>query len=375
MRHVSRSRLGVSVALPFSLALLAGGCHRSDVATAKEPTGPLASARLDDHRSFGAEVAVENLQVWPIVSDQPADVGPFLTLQEAQAQGKARVHEREQGAEVNELVLENTGDLPILVCAGTLVKGGQQDRQIGQDLIALAHSTVSVDAFCVEQGRWTGGSADFVAMGCMTTVGVRASGQYGSNQSQVWNEVEQIDRAAAVTPATGTLVAAIDVADTAVVERRGKIEKQVRASFDALLAKKTTVVGFAYAIDGKPVTIRAFADARLLKAQLDPFVRTMSMEAELAARDRETAAPAVAPRRATVADLLALVHATASADDETFKTCAGNVNHYRKGELAASSACYLRSIGYGGAAITEDWTARPAESKGEPPPILRDDER
>src|SRR4029079_8804388 len=59
------------------------------------------------------------------------------------------------GGEVNRLVIDNKGDKAIFVLAGTLVKGGKQDRQIAQDFIIPPGKTVPVDAFCVEHGRWT----------------------------------------------------------------------------------------------------------------------------------------------------------------------------------------------------------------------------
>jgi hypothetical protein len=42
-----------------------------------------------------------------------------------------------------------------LVLAGTLLKGGKQGRQVGQDFIVPRKKTVAAEAFCVEQGRWT----------------------------------------------------------------------------------------------------------------------------------------------------------------------------------------------------------------------------
>lgn len=359
---VSRSLLGGMV------VCVAFACHRSGesrreasgVAAAKGPVASSASepGRLDAHRSFGAEIAVDNLQVWPIVSDVATEVGPYLTLQEAQAKGVAKVRELEQGAEVNQLVVENGGDLPILVCAGTLVKGGQQDRQIGQDFIVLAKSTVPVDVFCVEQGRWTGATEAFDVAAPMALASIRASAQYGSDQGEVWKEVGLADRAAGAEPASGTLLAAFAVTDPEIDAGREKLEKSLRASFDELLTAKSAVVGFAYAIDGKPVTVRTFADPRLLKSHLDPFVRTMAMEAQLADRGRNGASPRKTSSRATIDDVLALVRAAGSAPEETVTTKAGNVNCYRKAESAASSACFLGSLGLGSVAITEDWTAR-----------------
>ena len=53
-------------------------------------------------------------------------------------------------------MIQNKGKLPILVLAGTIVKGGKQDRQIGEDFVVPRDKQVDVSAFCVEQGRWNG---------------------------------------------------------------------------------------------------------------------------------------------------------------------------------------------------------------------------
>jgi hypothetical protein len=333
---------------------------RRDASSGEAKGGLAAAGRLDAHRSFGSEIAIENLQVWPVVTDQPADVGPYFTLAEAQAKGVAVVREVEQGAQVNQLVVENRGDVPILVCAGTLVKGGQQDRQIGQDFILLARSTVPVDAFCVEPGRWTGQSRCFACTGSIAPAKVRASAQYEGDQGKVWEEAALIGRAALVSRDSSTLVAAFDSSDPEVGSGRKEMEKRVHAAFDEILDATPAIVGFAYAIEGRPVTVRAFADPRLLKAQLDPFVTSMALEAELAKRVRTGAAADAPPPRATLDDLLALVRAAGEGDEKTVTTEAGNVNRYRRGEKAASSACLLASRGKGDLALTEDWTACPS---------------
>ena len=122
--------------------------------------------RLDDRHVLAAAVTVGNLTVWPVRTDRPLDLGEFLTLDEAISKGVAEVREvgapaepaqvrataqqeavqvLEEAAVVNTLVVENKGDLPILVCAGTVVKGGNQDRQIGQDVVLKAKSTTPVE--------------------------------------------------------------------------------------------------------------------------------------------------------------------------------------------------------------------------------------
>jgi ARG/rhodanese/phosphatase superfamily protein len=82
-----------------------------------------------------------------------------LTLQEAMKRKLVIV--RETG-DVNRLTIQNRSTQDIFVQAGDIVKGGQQDRVLALDLIVPPKSgRIPIDAFCVEQGRWSrrGGEA------------------------------------------------------------------------------------------------------------------------------------------------------------------------------------------------------------------------
>ena len=163
------------------------------VACDKQPTQTTLAKtvyRLDANHYLGDAVEQGSLTVWPVFADKPADIGEFLTLAEAQKRGLATVREQ-KAAEVTTLTIENKGTLPILICAGSLVKGGQQDRQIAQDFVIQAKTTVPVGAFCVEQSRWNGEMA-FSPAG-MATAEVRKAAQYDKDQGKVWKEVA-VDR-------------------------------------------------------------------------------------------------------------------------------------------------------------------------------------
>ena len=82
-----------------------------------------------------------------------------LTLQEAMKRKLVIV--RETG-DVNRLTIQNRSSQDVFVQAGDIVKGGQQDRVLALDLIVPPKSgRIPIDAFCVEQGRWSrrGGEA------------------------------------------------------------------------------------------------------------------------------------------------------------------------------------------------------------------------
>lgn len=374
------------------------------VACGGEPGGPAGAPRLDATRWLGEPTTSGNLTVWPVHTSAPLDLGAFLTLEEAQAQGHASVREvgaggatpaaqtdlgrepgagnlprqdplsppapageqgpsagpqqvqvAEGGAMVNTLVVENRGDLPILVLAGTVVKGGQQDRQFGQDVVIAAHSSVPVDAFCVEPARWSyrgGGGAGFEGASFGVAVqGVRSSGQYARDQGKVWEEVGKVlaDRG---IQATSTFVAAVEEASPEDRARRAATEESVLAHFARLRAGPEAPIGFAYAVNGKPVTVRAFAHPRLLAQHLPAFVKAMALEADLA-RD-EPSVPAAAEA------VVAMVRGIEAAREEVLATRGLNANGLREGEHAFGARCLLPAAPASTeqVEVTSDWTSR-----------------
>ena len=96
----------------------------------------------------------KNLTVFLIYGPSKVIVSKnFLTLQEALDQKKVIVFETKS---VNELAIQNLSNEEVYVQSGDIVKGGQQDRMLGVDLIVPPHSRkIPIAAFCVESGRWT----------------------------------------------------------------------------------------------------------------------------------------------------------------------------------------------------------------------------
>src|SRR5207244_13602170 len=99
-----------------------------------------------------------NLTVFPVVAQKAHDTGDFLTLDEGLRSGDVVVSEYGSvrpmirrrtpqfipnpsgGAEVNRLVLVNNSQRPLLLLAGEVVTGGQQDRVLGKDRLVAGGS-------------------------------------------------------------------------------------------------------------------------------------------------------------------------------------------------------------------------------------------
>ena len=268
--------------LLVTMTLLVGAGCRSHKPTPRANASPLEKMELldtgEERLRVGAPEQFENLALYPIFSGSQKDVGPVLALHTALAKNLAEVRElggsdgpasaHAAGPTVGKLVIENRGEVPVYVLAGTIVKGGNQDRQIGQDFIVAARSTVSVDAFCVERGRWTdqrNGAATqgkFSVLDQLATSKVRAAGQHEGNQGQVWSEVAKVNAAHGKDSPSGSLLASMD--DQEVMRRRSALAARIDAKL-AGVEPKPDLVGFAYAVNARVKGVRWFSSQRVVQ--------------------------------------------------------------------------------------------------------------
>jgi hypothetical protein len=281
----------------------------------------------------GSAVTYENLTVFPILSSQDADTSAFATLDEAVASGDALVTEQgnyfrrtrdgvaqpavSSGAQVNQLVLVNRGKKPLLLLAGEVVSGGKQDRIIGKDrLVPVGAAPLPLDVFCVEHGRWTGGSDQFVAAKTMVHPSVREKAAVEQDQSRVWAAVSgqtpplaSMSETVTVTsgaaggssvsaPAAAPVISAdalqMTIASTAPTQSYRKIyqSKSVEVSVESFaleferrfnratsVMKGEHVVGVVVAYGGEVVWSDAFASSDLFDVYWPKLLRSYVVEA------------------------------------------------------------------------------------------------
>jgi hypothetical protein len=364
MTRARSARVALAVTTLLALVALALAVLRPKPRTRvqSEPS-PLATMAPfdvgDEHLRIGAASVVGNVTVFPIFSQKQAQLGPIVSLQSALADKTAEV--REHGADdpdlssatVNQLVIENKGDVPIYVLAGTIVKGGKQDRQIGQDFVVEPHSVASVDAFCVEHGRWTGSregvatGGKFEALKQLATTKVRAAGQYESNQGEVWAEVAKVNAEHGKEAPSGTLLATVD--DSELSRRRERVAKDIGARL-ADARPDDALVGMAYAVGGKVRGVRWFANRDLFAMFREVLVNTAAMDAVSAKPERGAG-------RVDAAQVVSFVKDVDRAATEEKVTPAGNVNEYKKAAKGWGSATKLKRRSKA-APISKDYVAK-----------------
>ena len=151
--------------------------------------------------SLGGLKCVKGLGVIPIFTEEVPEIPVLEPLESALGRGLARITETSPGGEVPFLLLENTGDCPIIILDGEELVGGKQNRIINTTLVVLASTIVKVPVSCIQAGRWRHEKAHFDSAGSvfrarsravqMATVStnVLESGSFLSDQMAVWDEV------------------------------------------------------------------------------------------------------------------------------------------------------------------------------------------
>lgn len=344
--------------------------------TVAEGTAPLDTSKwvaFREHRRLAEPLVAGNLTLWPVLTKRPLKTGEFYSLQEAQAKKLAEVREvgageaRSDGAEVGTLEIVNKSERPLFVPAGTIVKGGKQDRQLGQDLVVAAQSRASVEAFCVEQGRWTTTregaptQGQFRALHCLATKRVRASGHYAKNQGRVWSEVSSTNALAGYKPATGTLMATLEAkGDAEGTQRRLALQQRLAAHVASQpRTGEWVVVGFAYAIEGQVEGVRTFANPAFFDQQVGPYLTTIALESDLAALAAKAAKRDPAGKPVTAEAVYELIAAIEAGKARAGRAADTSRNGYRMSQAGGNARCELK-VSEGWVPISEDWTATDA---------------
>ncbi len=328
---MDRSILGAIFSGLFGLSAL-GGLAMIGASPNPGPGKPEGDWRLLD------PVTYENITIFPVVSSSIQDTSPFLTLDDGLSSGEVIVSEQGaaglarsrdgrpipapaygSGASVSQLVLINRGKRPLLLLAGELVSGGKQDRIIGKDrIVPVGSDPLPLDVFCVEHGRWTGASSQFVASKTIVHPSVREQAAVAQDQNEVWSAVRSGTLAAPKPARVGAAAGAPAqparlsseaigdaIATAAPTQSYRKIYEQSRAgaSVDEFVAelerrfnratlglKGERVVGVVVAYGSDVAWSDIFASGDLFEHYWSKLLRSYAVEAMARPAYKETAA-------------------------------------------------------------------------------------
>ena len=278
-------------ALACAVALLAAALPLVWFATASQARAPHAAAPQengDGPEGFkvSGPYTHKNLTVFLLHGRERAAAGTktFVTLSEALTTKKVVVYETKS---VNELAIENVSDEEVFVQSGDIVKGGQQDRMIGVDLIVPARSgKIKIAAFCVEQGRWTKrGSEDSTKFTSSTdraaTRELKLAANKSRSQGEVWAKVAaaQTKLGANVGGSVAAPVSASSLQLSLENEKVRATTEEYTKALGAIVERHPDAVGYAFSINGKLNSADVYASPALFRKLWPGLLKSSAVEA------------------------------------------------------------------------------------------------
>jgi hypothetical protein len=276
--------------LCISLAVLSFARCNSQLSDRDEtPLNPV-SVPGGDSMIIAEAISYKNLQVFPVILQGKTKTLNFMVLSEALQKQKAVVKET---GNVGQLEIDNLSDEYIFILAGDIVKGGRQDRTMGNDVIVAPHAkNVSLESFCVESGRWQQRGdevseqfSDNTKM--LSSKELKMASRYHKNQSAVWQNVsdEQEKLKNNVSSIKGQDVEVTSVESetslqlTLENENLEDVVKEYKTQLDGLIRLPAGTTGYAYAINGELYGIDIFSDSTLFYHVKEKLIDAMIVEA------------------------------------------------------------------------------------------------
>ena len=270
---------------------------------------PMAFA--DDYRVSGPYTH-ENLSVYLIhaAARVTKPSGKYLTLQEALDQKKVVVFET---GNVNELSIENLGNMDVYIQSGDIVKGGRQDRVFPDDFILQSRSgKVPINAFCVEHGRWTRRGSEsaehFSASNqSLPNKSLKLAARGGNaSQQRVWDEVEKTNADIAISSGYASANAPPSQSPTSMqmaLENKQVSEATNRyvEALERVIEGRDDVVGYAFAVNGNLNSADVYSSHEMFTKMWPKLLQASAVEALTNQRSK---AKVPAPEPAAVQQLM-----------------------------------------------------------------------
>ena len=234
--------------IAFLLMLFLASCANEKTNTTAD-NDPNSTAEIIDgfevDLTENAELDYENLRVYPIIASEAhvaehASMANYKNLKEAMDIQGFRITEKkpfgrfdDTGA-VNNLTVQNKSTETVYLMAGDVVKGGNQDRVLAQDMVLPPRTLANIEVFCVEKGRWqyqgddseTESEADkknrkvYAFSGYYNVISndIRKTVKFDRNQQNVWAAVGELTTSNNASSSTNTYTA-LEKSEDFTVER------------------------------------------------------------------------------------------------------------------------------------------------------------
>ncbi len=226
----------------------------------------------------------KNLSIFLVHGKSVIKSKSFLTLEEALVQKKVVVYETKS---VNELSIQNFSDQDVYVQSGDIVKGGQQDRMIGVDLIVPPRSgKLPISAFCVEHGRWSGRGNERATVfnsssDAAATKEIRLAAKRSNSQGEVWQSVTVAQDK--LSRNVGSRVnSTVSESSLQLAVENNKVQATADSYVKALggiADRSDDVIGYVFAINGKMNSADIYGSNVLFRKLWPKLLKANAIEA------------------------------------------------------------------------------------------------
>ena len=165
---------------------------------------------------LGEVQTFENMAIIPIFISENIDI-EYISLSQALEQGSLVIAEVDQSGSVPNLKVINQSDQLVLILDGEEIVGAKQNRILNTSILIDKKSELVIPVSCTEVGRWQYTSREFSASNVIMSQKARSMKShsvydsllegkgYRSDQSQVWSNIEELQRKAGSTSHTSAM--------------------------------------------------------------------------------------------------------------------------------------------------------------------------
>ena len=239
----------------------------------------------------------KNLSIFLIHGKNATSKTNIMTLAEAMERKLFRVYET---SDVNELMVENLSrEQDVFIQSGDIVKGGKQDRVLAISIIIPARSgKVSIEAFCVESGRWEKRKNEDAAQFSSSNERIvskelKLAANGARSQEEVWAKVSEAQKRLSDNVG-GSVAAAESRSSLQLSLENGRVaanaDDYIR-NLSNIAIGKNDVIGFAFAINGKINSADIYVSNALFKKLWPKMLKAAAVEAVAHSRGVRIADP------------------------------------------------------------------------------------
>lgn len=254
------------------------------------------AAAQDGAYRISSPYSYKNLSIFLIHGKDESKKDNVITLGEAMERKLFRVYET---SDVNELEVENVSKtLDVFIQSGDIVKGGKQDRVLAISIIIPARSgRISIDAFCVESGRWekrgNEDSKQFTSSNDrIVTRELKIAANASRSQQEVWDQVSSAQSKLAKNVGGDVRGSSASSLQLSLEDRKvvANIDDYIR-NLGSIVNGKSDVIGYAFAINGQINSADIYVSNALFKKLWPRMLKASATEAVAEQRAVRLAAP------------------------------------------------------------------------------------